>query len=119
MSVTMDPFGASEHLALEISAAFTRGRPLDPGEPVPGCGCETCTGLPADHPARLPAWRRADPHGAARSDREREQRWARRVHAARSIGIVEIAARLGCGTPMKRGRELVVRCPLQIGRAHV
>ena len=32
----------SEHLSLEIAAAFTRGRPLEPGEPVPGCSCVRC-----------------------------------------------------------------------------
>jgi len=34
------------------------------------------------------------------------------VDAARSLGIIEIAARLGSGDPVKRGREYVVRCPL-------
>lgn len=52
------------------------------------------------------------PEGAARTDREQAERWDRRVEAARSIGVVEIAARLGCGDPVKRGRELAVRCPL-------
>ena len=104
----------SDHLSLEIAAAFSRGGPLDPGEPVPGCSCPTCTGLPEDHPARLPAWRRADPEGAAQSDREREERWARRADAARSLSIIEIAARLGCGDPVRRGRELAVRCPLHV-----
>lgn len=32
----------SEHAALEVSALFHRGAPLDPGEPVPGCVCVTC-----------------------------------------------------------------------------
>ena len=102
----------SDHLRLEIAAAHQRGRPLGPSEPVPGCPCPTCTGLPLDHPARVPAWRQADPEGAAASDHERVERWARRVEEARSLGIIEIAARLGCGDPVRRGRELAVRCPL-------
>ena len=102
----------SEHLSLEIAAAFTRGRPLEPGDPVPGCGCEFCTGIPADHPARVPAWRRADPKRAARSDDERRRNWERRVELARSVSILDVANMLGCGDPVKRGRELHVRCPL-------
>jgi len=34
------------------------------------------------------------------------------VDAARSVGVVEVAARLGCGEPVQRGRELLVSCPL-------
>jgi hypothetical protein len=103
----------SEHLSLEIAAAFFRGAPLEPGEPVPGCSCEPCTGIPEDHPARVPAWRRADREGAARSDEERRERWERRVEAARALGIVAIAARLGCGEPVRLWRKkLAVRCPL-------
>ena len=102
----------SDHLRLEIAAALHRGRSLEPGEPVPGCGCPVCTGLPVDHPARVPAWKRRDPEGAALSDRERRERWERMVQLARAVPVLEVARRLGSGDPVKRGKELAVRCPL-------
>lgn len=34
--------GISKHLEREIEVSHERGRPLDPGEPVPGCDCPTC-----------------------------------------------------------------------------
>lgn len=101
---------ADGHLALEIAAARRRGRPLDPGEPVPGCDCPTCTGIPLDHPARVPAWRRKDPDKAARSDRERAAEWERRLEAARSIPIEEILRRIGVEVPPNKRAN--VRCPL-------
>lgn len=110
---TMDVEPASEHLRLEITAVQHRGGdPLPPGAPVPGCACATCTGVPADDPSRVPAWRRRDPEGTARSDRERRARWERTVEAARALTVEEVARRLGLGDPVKRGRELAVRCPL-------
>lgn len=109
---TMDTAKASDHLLLEIAAVHHRGEPLAPGDPVPGCACQLCTGVSTDDPARLPAWRRADPERAAKSDDERRRAWKRRVEAARRISIVDMARMLGCGDPVKRGRELVVRCPL-------
>ena len=90
----------SEHLCLEVAAAFHRGRPLDPGTPVPGCGCPNCTGIAADHPARQ--MRRP----------RRDLRPALDVGRARSVSVLEVARRLGCGDPVRRGRELHVRCPL-------
>lgn len=48
----------SEHIELELAAAFHQGRRWKEGEPVPGCSCERCTGLPEDDPARVPAWQR-------------------------------------------------------------
>jgi len=85
---------------------------LEPGEPVPGCACERCTGLPDDHPARVPAWRRKNPGEAARSDAERRRRWARTVEEARRVPIAEVARRLGLGEPRRAGQEVRVRCPL-------
>lgn len=102
----------SEHLRLELAAAHVQGRPLDPGQPVPGCGCPSCTGFPKDHPARIPAWRRQDPKGAARSDAERRTVWKRRLEAARAVSSLDIARLLGCGDPEHRGSEWAVRCPL-------
>ena len=102
----------SDHLSLEVAAVFTLGRSLEPGEPVPGCGCPTCTGLPEDHPARVPAWRHADPEAAARTDAERRARWESQVAAARRIPILDIVQRLGCGAPVRRGKHLLVCCPL-------
>jgi hypothetical protein len=110
------PTRTSEHLRLEIAAAHVQGHPLDPGEPVPGCTCELCIGLPADHPARIPAWRRADPDKAAASDRARRERWERTVDAVRAVSVIDIARLLGCGEPVRRGRTLHVRCPLHDDR---
>jgi len=109
---TMDTAPLSDHLRLEVAAIFHRGRALDPGDPVPGCGCEICTGIPADSPARLPAWRRRDPDRAARTDQERREAWERGVETARAVSVLDVARLLGCGDPVKRGRELAVRCPL-------
>ena len=102
----------SEHLRLEIAVAHVRGRPLDHGAPVPGCPCESCTGIPEDHPARVPAWRLRDPERAARGDRERRRAWERRVDDARNVTVAQVAWRLGCGEPVKQGREMAVCCPL-------
>lgn len=49
--VAVSEMGAGEpplprHVALEVEAALARGRPLQPGEPVPRCGCFQCTGIP-------------------------------------------------------------------------
>ncbi|MEQ1856168.1 MAG: CHC2 zinc finger domain-containing protein [Longimicrobiales bacterium] len=60
----------------------------------------------------MPAWIRADPERAISIDRNRAERWARLVEAARSLGILDVARRLDCGDPVRRGREFVVRCPL-------
>ena len=109
---TMDTVPASDHLTLEIAAVHARGHRLEPGEPVPGCACPDCTGIAPDHPARIPAWRRADPEGAAESDRQRRERWENMVHRARAVPLLDIVSWLGCGEPVKRGRELHVRCPL-------
>jgi hypothetical protein len=98
---TSDP-PTSDHLRLEIAAAARRGRSLEPGELVPGCACPTCTGIPEDHLAR----RRVAPR------RRGQRRPALDVDAARAVPVVEVARRLGCGEPVRRGEELHVRCPL-------
>jgi hypothetical protein len=78
---------ASDHLKAEVAAAHWRGRrtgslvPLDPGQPVPGCTCPACTGVPADAPVR----RRP----------RRDLRPALDVDAARAVPISEVARRLG------------------------
>ena len=103
----------SSHLALEIAAARARGSSLGETESVPGCDCPTCTGVPADHLARVPAWRRRGPN---RRNSESD-RWIAGVEVARRVPILEIASRLGCGDPEKRGRDRVaVRCPLHRDR---
>lgn len=108
----------SEHIELELAAAFYRGRPLDEGEPVPGCACEYCTGLPADHPARVPAWKRKlqerleqERRGHDEDDPDRAAEWQRRVEKARAVSITQIAHLLGLGTPEGQGEEVRVRCP--------
>lgn len=102
----------SNHLRLEIASAVHRGRPLAPGEPVPGCGCSICTGIPENHPSRVPAWRRRDPKGARERDHQRRQEWDRRVDDARRVPILAVARLLGLGETEGSGREVSVRCPL-------
>jgi hypothetical protein len=73
---------ASGHLTLELKAAARRGRPLESGEPVPGCGCETCTRIPPS-PPRPARWPNRDTLPALDVDR------------ARAVSIRDVAARLG------------------------
>ncbi len=76
---------------------------LAPGDPVPGCGCPGCTGIPSDHPVRQRQLRRRQAG---------YERLAEIVDLARQVPILEVVQRLGLGTPAKRGKELAVRCPL-------
>lgn len=101
----------SDHIRLEVAAARRRGEPLDEGEPVPGCGCSTCTGIEEDDPVRLPAWRRRDGPGTAREDRERRERWEKKVAEARRVSILRVASLLHLGQPKGRGEEVRVLCP--------
>lgn len=128
---------SSDHLRLEIAAAFDADRKcslpsvdamhaqgvadisvpgrqwylsrfaepsaLALGEPVPGCGCPGCTGIPADHAVRQRHLRRR------RAGRER---LTGIVERARSVTLLEVVQLLELGTPAKKGRELVVCCPL-------
>ena len=89
----------SKHLRLEVSAVFQRAT-LEAGAPVPGCACPTCTGIAPDHPARQVRRPRRDLRPALDVDR------------ARAVSVLEVARRLGCGEPVRRGKELAVRCPL-------
>ena len=109
---------SSDHLRLEIAAAFDAD--IDPrsrrwyldrfaepsaladSDPVPGCGCPACTGIPADHPVRQ------------RQIRRRQagyERFTETVEKARAVSLLEVVQRLGLGTPAKKGKELAVRCP--------
>ncbi len=128
---------SSDHLRLEVAAAFdgdrkcslpsvdamlaqgvadieprTRWWYLDKfaepsvlahNDPVPGCGCPECTGIPTDHPVRQRQLRRR------RAGRER---LTEIVERARAVPLLEVVQRLGLGTPVKKGKELAVRCPL-------
>jgi len=38
--------------------------------------------------------------------------WERRIEAARALTVADVGRLLGCGEPVRRGRELAVRCPL-------
>ena len=103
----------SPHLAAEVAAAKWRGRktgivvPLEPGDPVPGCGCPRCSRTPENAPIRTAELRR--PQNNA-------QTTTLDVEAARRSSILEVAARLGLGSPKQAGREYVVRCPLHDDR---
>jgi hypothetical protein len=99
----------SRHLDAAILYAFYCGykpgdaMPLRDDEPVPGCGCELCTGIPADSPARTPP-RRSRQHLSRRLD----------VDAARAVPLLDVARALGLEPvqPYPRSRDWLVRCPL-------
>lgn len=81
----------SEHGRLEVAGAHWRGRkagagpmPLDPGQPVPGCGCEHCTGIADAEPLRPRTTRTIA-----------DSRPALDLEAARAVPILKVAARLG------------------------
>ena len=103
----------SDHLYNEVAAAHWRGRrtgspvPLDPGQPVPGCTCPDCTGIPTDAPARL-VRRRTFSRRREMSDRsdKRDLYPALDVDRARAVPITDVAAMLGI--EHKRGWA---RCP--------
>ena len=128
---------SSEHLRLEIAAAFDTDRKgslpavgallsqgvadLEPrarrwylrrfaqpsvlahSDPVPGCGCPGCTGIPSDHPVRQRQLRRRQAG---------HERFAEIVQKARRIPIAQVAERLGLGAHTRRGKDVLVRCPL-------
>ena len=108
----------SEHIELELAAAMHVGRRWKKGEPVPGCSCERCTGLPADHPARVPAWKRTleecreSERQRRGDDPDRDREWQRTVEKAKAVPITQIAHALGLGTPEGQGgKEVRVCCP--------
>jgi hypothetical protein len=86
----------SRHLLLEL-AAVQAGLGLTDGAPVPRCGCEHCTGIPAARRSSLP-----------RHDRNRDLD----LDAARRIPILSVAAQLRLGTPRRIGRDYLTRCPM-------
>lgn len=96
----------SSHLSLEIAAAVHRGSPLAGQEPVPGCNCSRCTGLPRDGDEILGA--------LLRTVRSTTQ-WAKLVKQARAVSILDVVTRLG-SEPIKRGNKLLARCPLHDDR---
>ncbi len=76
--------------------------PLAEGDPVPGCGCPACTGVPAEDPARR----------FGKTSHRREVSDPLPVEVARAVPILSVTARLGLGEPVRRGREWAVLCPL-------
>jgi hypothetical protein len=68
----------SHHLLLELEAVQA-GRELQPGAPVPRCGCEACTGIPEE---------------AVRTH-HRDLRRGLDVDAARGVPITVVARSLG------------------------
>lgn len=79
----------SEHARKEIEY----GKPLDPNIPVPGCGCELCTGRPDVYMPR-------EVYNGDKLD----------VEFVRTVAIGTIAERLGISLK-KHGREEVGLCP--------
>ncbi len=82
---------------------FAEPSGLAHSQPVPGCGCPGCTGIPSDHPVRKQRLRKRQ---AGR------ERFDERVERARAVPLLEVVQRLGLGTLAKKGRELAVCCPL-------
>lgn len=86
----------SEHTRLEVAASAWIGKPLEPGQPVPGCSCEACTGVPAksdrsDSPVTATDDRRK---GKGRA-KKRDLRPAIDLDRARAVPIMDVAQRLG------------------------
>jgi len=93
----MSHFDRADRYDLRAARGFVK--PLAHDQPVPGCGCPACTGVPEDSPARQPV-------------RPRDfSSWEQRAEQARSIGILEICRRLNLEI-QKRGTSLYVKCPL-------
>lgn len=97
----------SDHFSLAVDYDLNASRgfaePLKDGAPIPGCGCESCTGIPSDHEARQPI---SPPDYSS---------FEERAERARSIGILEIAKRIGLETK-KKGRSWSASCPLHEDR---
>ena len=97
----------SKHLELAVAAAFYRRQrnlaPLPEGSPVPGCGCEHCTGIADCSPARVVPLRTRFRRAAYREPLD--------VDSARSVPILDVARRIGLD-PVRQGKEWVARCPL-------
>jgi hypothetical protein len=74
----------SDHGRLELAVAFLRGRPLNPSEPVPGCSCDGCTGIPT----MVPAAGATSPFSGAKLP-------PLDIEAARAVPILQVAATLG------------------------
>ena len=83
----------------DLRAAKGFVKPQEHDQPVPGCGCPGCSGIPADHPARQP--RRSPDYSG----------WEERAERARSIGLLEMCEILGLQT-QKKGSALYVSCPM-------
>ena len=107
-----DPaYPLSKHTELAVAAAFHRRRrnlpPLREREPIPGCGCEHCTGIAKDNPARVVPIKNRYRRSAYRKPLD--------VEAARRVPILELAGRLGL-QPVRQGRQWLARCPLHDDR---
>ena len=102
----------SRHLECTLLLAKQRGhRPGDPSpiyadEPIPGCNCPECTGIPEDHPARR------KPKRTRRGGRRRAATELLDVEGARRTPILDVVRALGLGEPRRVGQEYVVQCPL-------
>ena len=99
------PTRLSKHVALEVANAVYRGHepgdppPLEPGEPVPGCDCPGCTGVPEDDSVRT------------FGRRKHRQTEGLPVEEAKRTNILQVASSLGLGEQVSRGDEWAVICP--------
>jgi hypothetical protein len=94
----------SRHLDLELDA-LDAGRTLEPGAPVPRCGCYLCTGI-SEAPIRRDRIDRSRSRGRPRRSRKLDPRPPLDLDAARAVPIMDVAAMLGI--EHKRGWA---RCP--------
>jgi hypothetical protein len=101
----------SEHIQLEIANADHHGHrpgerpPLRDGDPVPGCSCSACTGVPDGSVISGRFRREGSFNGESLS-----------VEAARGTPISTIVVRLGLGEPKVRGKRAVLQCPFHDDR---
>jgi hypothetical protein len=110
-SMTHGPSRLSEHLVWAVRfVASRRWKPGDPavlrdGDPIPGCACEICTRIAANHRVRL-ALAKQKPRATTGRVSPVE------IAAARAVPILNVVRALGVGEPRQVGREYRIRCPI-------
>ena len=85
----------------DLRSARRFAKYIDPGEPVPVCGCPDCSGIPADHPARAP--------------RRISAEWQRALAKVQSMGLFQVVRGLHIEA-VRRGKSWYCSCPLHKDR---